>query len=694
MLFAVSSFAFQVTLRPINKHIRTAISMELQNTADDVEFDTMHRLFVENVSGHVSDPNLDDAISAFRHMLSRQTPPQPIRSTDIDTSRHTKWHQFARYSIQAAKYMCQTEPATTKKKTWTNLQEKAKSLQEPSNKNFQGCALAISFLFGALALENGDDAKAAASAISSTVPRSKPLVNEGKPMAYLFLKAYLMHARNTESLNFTILAQFAKSFQLTDEEEPVVLEQLSANALRFGLNLSDDDETNSSLVSDADDEAYQLKKKKVSGALAFACQIRPFPSLSPNTLVDAAIPYSYYHAAEKICRSAYEKAAKAPAIVHGKASSTCAVALADAILATENLVDTVMEDRLFRLADNIASKLYNEGGKSRYVKARYYHARDTINKVIKKRQIAIIERQVDRVDMAVVKVKGDAFGGDQGTTNNTANSGGVDITMTERPASDWVGSEIRKFALNKLQEEGEIEGARRFAEIWGIEYVYDEKAIQEAEAARRKRYIQFDEVMSESIPELISDPVELRQAYASLFKSPYQNGPIGFDAEWDDDTNECVSIFQIANPKTALLIDIPLLSSTSSGCSALEDTIGSLFDSKMLVVVGFCPRQDLTRLRGSSHQAEHHWLKSTRAVVDAQKLAGKDVEQLNKLGLSRICQHYFGKPLDKGEQCSFWSSRPLSERQRVYAALDAWACAAVYEKLHPIAPMSASAEET
>jgi ribonuclease D len=54
-----------------------------------------------------------------------------------------------------------------------------------------------------------------------------------------------------------------------------------------------------------------------------------------------------------------------------------------------------------------------------------------------------------------------------------------------------------------------------------------------------------------------------------------------------------------------------------------------------------------------------------------------------ELGLSRVCQQYFGKPLDKAEQCSRWRVRPLSLEQRTYAALDAYTCALLYEKIVP-----------
>lgn len=115
----------------------------------------------------------------------------------------------------------------------------------------------------------------------------------------------------------------------------------------------------------------------------------------------------------------------------------------------------------------------------------------------------------------------------------------------------------------------------------------------------------------------------------------------------------------------------------------MTETVGALMDSSEATVVGFSPKQDLSRLRASQCVTANHWLSGTRAVVDAQRIAGEKEPKLRKLGLARVCQHYLGKPLDKAEQCSMWSNRPLSESQRAYAALDAWTCVAIYNKLYP-----------
>ncbi len=61
-------------------------------------------------------------------------------------------------------------------------------------------------------------------------------------------------------------------------------------------------------------------------------------------------------------------------------------------------------------------------------------------------------------------------------------------------------------------------------------------------------------------------------------------------------------------------------------------------------------------------------------VVDLQQLQPKG-------GLSMLCMSILGQPLDKTQQCSDWQSRPLSQQQLLYAALDAQCLVRVYEAL-------------
>lgn len=557
-------------------------------------------------------------------------------------------HQLSRLSLLIAQDMCRigSVPDAKRKQTWDGLLEFSARLQAPPVDDSN--ALAISLVFGALSLLDAESAKGAASAMSSTVSRNKPLRLSGQVLATRVLSSYLGHASHSDTLNLHIVTQFARAFKLT-EEDNALHARLVAEVVRHALR-----ET-----CDADATSSECRKQATSAALALVCQVRPWSELDPMLLVEAAIPYSYWHAAEKVCLSAHNTASSAKA---NKELMTY-----KAIAASQYLIDTAMEERSYRRADSLATSLYEQGGKSRYIEARFCHACDTIAKVAQKRQFPIIERQVDRIDKAIIKVHG---------------------SLSEASDDDQVLSrEIRTFAMDKLHEIGEYDAAQRLADLWGMDYVCDEQSILAAAAARRKHYLQFDEVLQGDIPNLVSTPSALRDGFATFWKQgPYPTGPFGFDAEWEEDSNGA-ELLQLSHPKQAMLIDIPALSSTSEGVIALKDTVGALFECPKSVVVGFSCHHDISRLRGSPCFGDTHWLTQTQALVDAQRLVAErepDLKRSNTIGLSRVCQYYFGKPLDKSEQCSIWGARPLLEKQRSYAALDAWVCAGVYEKLFPI----------
>jgi ribonuclease D len=144
-----------------------------------------------------------------------------------------------------------------------------------------------------------------------------------------------------------------------------------------------------------------------------------------------------------------------------------------------------------------------------------------------------------------------------------------------------------------------------------------------------------------------------------------------------------VALLQISSLRSAILIDIPALSKTQAGTDALDVTVGRLFGSSPSenVVVGFSCRQDISRLRSVPCARPKHWLRDVMAVIDLQVSASKLMTS-KSMGLSRCCERFIGKPLDKAEQCSLWTNRPLSEPQRIYAALDAYVCCLIYSKIH------------
>ena len=447
----------------------------------------------------------------------------------------------------------------------------------------------------------------------------------------------------------------------------------------YGNGDGDADDDDKSTTSSMD---YPLLVSKVdaAAALALAAQLQPWSYIAPELLVNVAITCDLWHAAERIC-DATTTTSSPPS--SGTTDGATSLDVKDA--AVEALMEGAFESKNYRQADTYATKFYSFGGKYRYLEARYLHACSTITKVIQKGAIPIIDKQVDRVDKAVNTIRDDA-----------AASSSASLINPESACDD-----IRNFALQQLQESGNADAAHRLAGLWGMDYFYDEEAVLAAAKARREKYLQWEDLVPGSPPDLISSPGVLISAItdfcdgetkrgnaSDVGESDKLHGTYGFDVEWNEN-DAGADLLQLASAKGVLLLDIPALSATPEGVDALRKTVGRLFAS--CTMVGFSCRQDIAKLRSSRtcyHKRKEpeseqtmHWFSTCHDVVDLQALVSEADASLGRLGLSRVCERYLGKPLDKSEQCSYWNARPLSLNQRIYAALDAWTVKVVYEKL-------------
>jgi hypothetical protein len=545
----------------------------------------------------------------------------------------------------------------TKLKTRQDLQQAAKDIlgAECSVASRFSLSLVIATLALSVTEDNLASSRSAASAVASilgdAMQREESVqsrVFEELVYALISLAAASPekqeYTSSTGMIDWHIVTSLARSLKVNRCSNEAVA-QATAVAVRNALRLNDSDSEDSPAAESSvgDTGAH---KTNVAAALALAAQLGPWQVLVPASLVEVAVLFDLWHAGERICLSA----------VHHQINKVAAVE------AVHALIDSAFATRIYRQADTYATQFFEVGGHSRCLNARFLHACDTIVKVIRKGALPVIEKQVERVDKAVIKVAGCAMLCD---SSDAVDGAGTSVATASH--------DIRNFALRQLEENGDIDSAHRLAKIWNMEYSFDEEALKVAVAARRKKYLQWDEVLPENgFPQLTSTPEALVKAFSELG----QHGDVyGFDVEWGDDAG--AALLQIGTSKGVVLVDIPALSMTVEGADALERTVGSLFASSKCVVIGFSCRQDLSRLRSSPCARNNHWFGETSAVLDLQVLVGKPLSQR---GLSMCCEHYLLKPLDKSEQCSLWTKRPLSEQQRVYASLDAFVCALIYVK--------------
>ncbi|CAN0094218.1 unnamed protein product [Scytosiphon promiscuus] len=153
-----------------------------------------------------------------------------------------------------------------------------------------------------------------------------------------------------------------------------------------------------------------------------------------------------------------------------------------------------------------------------------------------------------------------------------------------------------------------------------------------------------------------------------------------------------VDMFHVCRPRHVAANDAAeggLSSGLTKKEALLEDALGAVLGSPGVAKVGLGPKADFQSLiRSYPHMP---CFRRVLCVVNlchvasnASSLRGKPADE--KGSLSRLCNLVLGKPLDKSEQCSDWGNRPLSGRQKRYAALDARSTLLVHRHLAPQVP--------
>lgn len=177
---------------------------------------------------------------------------------------------------------------------------------------------------------------------------------------------------------------------------------------------------------------------------------------------------------------------------------------------------------------------------------------------------------------------------------------------------------------------------------------------------------------------------------------------VGLDCEWKpkflagDAEPQPVLLLQLSfhSLRTVFLLDVqtllrPLLDPSHSldeTESLFDSSIKTLFSSSHFVKVGFQLAYDLQKLAASYPHISS--LQTVHSVLDVSVLAKKTMhlnEERNSRvvtsSLSRLCEYFLGKSLNKEEQVSNWSFRPLTEGQIEYASLDAIVTPVITDRL-------------
>jgi ribonuclease D len=165
----------------------------------------------------------------------------------------------------------------------------------------------------------------------------------------------------------------------------------------------------------------------------------------------------------------------------------------------------------------------------------------------------------------------------------------------------------------------------------------------------------------------IDTPAALRSVCAELVSADV----IGLDVETATDFGT-LCLIQIGTRNRTYLIDpfavadLSPLREVFSRSGPIKVIHNARFERRVLAAVGL------------EIQSVFDSLEVSRRVRGREVLGGH--------GLAMVCERELGATLDKGEQTSNWSRRPLDARQLHYAALDAEVLIRLYEALRSQLP--------
>jgi ribonuclease D len=154
-------------------------------------------------------------------------------------------------------------------------------------------------------------------------------------------------------------------------------------------------------------------------------------------------------------------------------------------------------------------------------------------------------------------------------------------------------------------------------------------------------------------------------AYLSEFKR------LGFDTEtrpsFRKGSLNCIALLQLSTDSRCFLFRLCAID--------FPDSLIRLLSNPNIQKIGLSLKDDFVSMSRRMQFAP-------QGFVDLQKVVKQhDIEVFS---LQKIYALLFRKKISKNQRLSNWEADVLSEPQKKYAALDAWACLKIYEKLCPI----------
>ncbi len=150
-----------------------------------------------------------------------------------------------------------------------------------------------------------------------------------------------------------------------------------------------------------------------------------------------------------------------------------------------------------------------------------------------------------------------------------------------------------------------------------------------------------------------------------------QHNRLGFDTETKPSfvrgQHHKMALIQLATDTEAYLFRLNVM-------KTIPECLISLFQDETILKIGLALQNDLP---GLAQRGE-----SLKGFIDIQKIAPQ--HGIQELSLQKIYAILFGKRISKSQRVSNWSATELTEAQKAYAAIDAWACLRIYNLLNDL----------
>ena len=126
-----------------------------------------------------------------------------------------------------------------------------------------------------------------------------------------------------------------------------------------------------------------------------------------------------------------------------------------------------------------------------------------------------------------------------------------------------------------------------------------------------------------------------------------------------------VSLIQLSTADTCFLIRL--------NRTGMPDSLIQFLENKKIAKIGLSLHDDYQGL------CKRRKFKAGN-FIDLQKVVGDF--GIEEMSLQKIYAIMFGERISKSQQLSNWENDVLTDKQKQYAATDAWACLRIYNELH------------